>query len=120
MKNKYILKVMNNEYVVFVHNGYSEFSYGVSINPIVLSFKEYKLLMDYIAKSNFKDFVMEFENSQSYDFIIPASIAKVIGKSIVTLSPPSCCVYNSKEDEAAINEEKKKFLKKVRDGKYAQ
>lgn len=67
---------MNNEYVIFLHNGYAEFSYGVSVNPIMLSFHEYNTLMDFITKSNFKEIVTKFENSQNHDFKIPECIAK--------------------------------------------
>jgi len=78
MNNKYLLKAMNNEYVIFLHNGYAEFSYGVSVNPIMLSFHEYNTLMGFITKSNFKEIVTKFENSQNYDFKIPECIAKKI------------------------------------------
>ncbi len=50
MFNKFIEKAMNNEYVIFLHNGYSEFSYGVSVDPLILAFDEYKMLMSYISK----------------------------------------------------------------------
>lgn len=113
MKNKYLLKVLNKEYVVFLHNGYSEFSYGVSVNPLVLSYEEYRLLMNYIAKSHLDSLVKNFEESQDYDFLIPSSISKTIGFSILTLSPPSCCVYTSEKEEVNIVAEKERLIEVI-------
>ena len=110
MKNKYLLKVINNEYVIFIHNGYSEFSYGISVNPVVLTYDEYNSLMHYLVNANYNDLVKQFEESQDYDFVIPTSIAKIIGFTLLTLSPPSCCVYTSDEQKENIVAEKKKLI----------
>lgn len=117
MNNKYLLKAMNNEYVIFLHNGYAEFSYGVSVNPIMLSFHEYNTLMGFITKSNFKEIVTKFENSQNYDFKIPECIAKKIVFFILTLSPPLCFVYTSEDDRIKANDKKKKLIKIINDFK---
>ena len=115
MNNKYLLKAMNNEYVIFLHNGYAEFRYGISVNPIMLSFGEYNTLMDFIMKSNFQEIVTKFEDSQNYDFSIPECVAKKIGFSILTLSPPSCFVYTSQNDRIRVNDKKKKLIEIIND-----
>ena len=103
MFNKFIEKAMNNEYVIFLHNGYSDFSYGVSVDPLILAFDEYKMLMSYISKFNFQNSVKIFENSQNYDFSIPEKIAGKLGYSIITFSPISCCTYYSEENNILSN-----------------
>lgn len=114
MKNKFIEKAFNKEYIIFLHNGYSEFSYGISVNPVAISFEEYRSLISFISESNFQTIVNEFENSQDYDFRIPEVIAKKIGFSILTFAPAACCLYTSDEEREINNNKKKKMFEVIK------
>lgn len=110
MQNKYIQKAQNNEYVFYLHNGYAEFSYGVSVNPVRLTFCEYNELMNFISKFGFKNDVIEFEMSDEYDFHIPKVVMKIIGFSLLTVSPIECCVYTSESERNNCLVEKEKLI----------
>lgn len=114
MTNKYFNKVLNKEYVIFLHNGYSEFSYGIALNPIELSLEEYNVFVEAIDKLGLGKCLVEFENSQNFDFKIPFCLADKIGFSILTLSPPECRCYDL-ANQKTLNDKKNDVLTKLRD-----
>lgn len=113
MKNKYLVKVEDGEYVVFLHDGYSGFSYGISVDPLKLGYGDYKKLRNYLIKENHLDFVQTVEESTSYDFILPTDIANNLQKRMLTFSPPNCCEYSSFEVENKSISLKEKLLKNL-------
>lgn len=112
--NKYLDKVDKGEYVIFLHNGYSPFSYGISVDPIQLNFSEYKILKQFLIKNGKDKFIENFENSNKYDLEFDPSISNILNRRILTLSPPDCVSYTSKEEELNCWQKKKILIKKLK------
>lgn len=111
--NKNLCEVNNGKCSIFLSDGFNGFSFGQSLNPIVIDIRQYSVISKKCGQLFGTDEFEKFENSDEYVLVFSQEVKDYLGVKMLAIAPNDCYLYTSKADKEKSEIAEKKLREKI-------
>lgn len=111
--NKNLHEVKDGKCSIFLSNGFNGFSFGQSLNPIIISIKQYNRISKKCENLFGTDEFKKFENSNENVLVFSQKVKEYLGVMMLAVKPSDCYLYTSIADKEKSKIAEKKLYEKI-------
>lgn len=111
--NKNLHEVKDGKCSIFLSNGFNGFSFGQSLNPIIISIKQYNRISKKCEHLFGTDEFKKFENSDEDVLVFSQKVKEYLGVMMLAIEPSDCYQYTSIADKEKIKIVEEKLYEKI-------
>lgn len=111
--NKNLNEAKDGKYSIFLSNGFNGFSFGQSLNPIIISIKQYNHISKRCEHLFGTDEFKEFENSSEDTLVFSQAVKEFLCVKMLSIAPSDCYLCTSVADKEKSKIAEKNLYEKI-------
>lgn len=111
--NKNLNEAKDGKYSIFLSNGFNGFSFGQSLNPIIISIKQYDCISKKCEHLFGTDEFKKFENSSEDTLVFSQAVKEFLCVEMLSIAPSNCYLYTSVADKERSKIAAKNLYEKI-------
>ena len=106
--NKNLAEAKDGKYSIFLSDGFNGFSFGQSLNPIIIDIEQYTRISKKCERLFGTDEFKKFENSDEDTLVFSQEVKEFLSVTMLSIASSDCYLYTSVADK-----EKSKIAEKI-------
>lgn len=111
--NKNLNEAKDGKYSIFLSNGFNGFSFGQSLNPIIINIKQYNHISKKCEQLFGTEEFKKFENSNEDTLVFSQAVKEYLCMEMLAIAPSDCYLYTSAADKEKSKISEKKLYEKI-------